>query len=408
MWSVARALGTRLKISFETYGSLIDELDSVTSDSLRRCRPESDPKLLGKPLELPTPDREAPEPTQWMQEMMIPWLCSENLELGRLVDWLSGRGLPPVGHEEEPYHWILRGIAVPGDRARDFLERSLAERLAVVLGEQPDIAALTEGNPNEFLRNLYWTCSGLQRHSVLGEPLWGAYKRLRHTKLPGAVRDSLQAAMVHNQVDPIKPLREIWEPMVKNGRHHLLRGSEKIGYRGIVERYAQFGKQKPHLEQVVWALGEISRRWDEDRKAEFEEFIREIPDWDTSAEVAKRISEAAHDSRPSQGWSDWALLLAPLKKLQLSDDGQIEVSIVMGEETARASWSPGQKKPPDMWISWNQSGELPQIGNPTATAIWNQMATEISDLIPEAGEGEVQHVLGRLMALDATRELVPV
>src|ERR1039457_1831882 len=46
---IAQALGTRLKITFETYGSLVEELNAVTSDSLRRPEAANDPILFPKP-----------------------------------------------------------------------------------------------------------------------------------------------------------------------------------------------------------------------------------------------------------------------------------------------------------------------------------------------------------------------
>lgn len=48
---VAGALGVRLKISFETFGSLLDEVDQFSRESLQRVVPELDPELTArKPL----------------------------------------------------------------------------------------------------------------------------------------------------------------------------------------------------------------------------------------------------------------------------------------------------------------------------------------------------------------------
>ncbi|HUG81633.1 MAG TPA: helix-turn-helix transcriptional regulator [Bryobacterales bacterium] len=43
---LARALGVRLRISFETFGSLLDEVDNFNRDALRRAKPNKDPQLL--------------------------------------------------------------------------------------------------------------------------------------------------------------------------------------------------------------------------------------------------------------------------------------------------------------------------------------------------------------------------
>lgn len=46
---IARALKVRLRISFETFGTLIDEVKAFSRESLQRVEPQSDPKLtLGK------------------------------------------------------------------------------------------------------------------------------------------------------------------------------------------------------------------------------------------------------------------------------------------------------------------------------------------------------------------------
>jgi DNA-binding XRE family transcriptional regulator len=322
---VAHALGTRLKITFETYGSLVEELGAVSSDSLRRAEPENDPVLSPRP-ETPPPDRSAPERTQWMQKLMIPWLWEEKLDIGRLIGWLGGEGLPPVGYDEEPYHWLLRGIAIPDPRARKFLETRLAERLAIVLGEEPDVHPLMEGDAEEFLVNLYWTCAGLNLPSSLGEQLWQAYKRLRITRPSGAVCDALQAAMVQNQFGETKPLKEIWEPMIEKGRHPWLRGNEIVGFAGILARHRTV---KPDIEKVFWALGRISHRWKgtpEDR-TQFSRLIRKVPDLD-KYQVARKLI----------GWSEWATKLLPAFDTKESEDGSLEIRVDFGGATVFARW----------------------------------------------------------------------
>jgi transcriptional regulator with XRE-family HTH domain len=300
---IALALGTRLKISFETYGSLVDELDSVTSDSLRRVEFESDPVLFPRTA-MPEPDSRAPERTRWMQEVVIQWLWGEKLELGRLVGWLQGRGLPPVGHDEEPHQWLLRGISIPGP-ARDFLERRLAERLAILLGEQPDVEPIVSDRQDDFLSNLYWTCAGMNRPAFMAEQLWLAYKRLRHTKLSGTVRDALQAALVQNQFGESKPLKEIWQPMVERGKHRWLRGDEIVGYEGIVLRHKTIARD---LDRVIWALGRISHRWDATRQDDFKRLMWRVPELDRP-EVQRQLFASATGKG---GWSQWAREVLPI------------------------------------------------------------------------------------------------
>ena len=352
---IAHALGTRLKITFETYGSLVEELGSVSSDSLRRAEPENDPVLFPRP-EAPGPDRNAPERTQWMQMLMVPWLWEEKLDIGRLTAWLDGRGLPPVGRDEEPYHWLLRGIAIPDAKAREFLERRLAERLAIVLGEEPDVHPLAEGDAEEFLVNLYWTCAGLNRPTFLAEQLWQAYKRLRVTRPSGAVRDALRAAMGQNQFGETKPLKEIWEPMIEKGRHPWLRGNEVVGFEGILAHHRTV---KPDIEKIFWALGRISQRWDESRREDFELLLARVNQRGDVPDLRGLIE------RYIDGWSSWAQgvvvpVTGAVMQSEWRDNGTVRtrVRIVPYAELIEHDWPSSTE--PDEQIVLNM--ELTDLG----------------------------------------------
>ena len=378
---IAKGLGTRLKISFETYGSLVEELDMVTTESLRRPEPANDPILFPKPP-MPQPDPTAPERTRWMQELMIPWLWEDNLDIDRLLGWLQGLGLPPVGSAEEPYQWILRGVSVPGP-AQDTLEKRLAERLAIILGEQPDVDPPVSGNSHDFLSNLYWTCAGLRQRAFLAEPLWQIYRRLKYTKPAGAIRDALQGALVQNQFTETKPLKEIWEPMIERGRHRWLRGREIVGYEGILVRHQTV---KPDLDKVFWALGRISHRWeprdDPDRLAEFERLIWKIPGLE-QYEAARGLVESARD------WSPWA---RPMVQRHWAPDGSLEISVRFGRTEYRGDWSPGANATTSIRRRGSeeveeQSSEL--SGQPSMNLLVNELLTRAGN--EQAPEARVIH-----------------
>jgi transcriptional regulator with XRE-family HTH domain len=372
---IAQALGTRLEISFETYGSLVEKLGSVTSDSLRRAEFECDPVLFPRP-EMPTPDADAPERTRWMQELMIPWLWEEKLEIGRLIGWLQGRGLPPVGHDEEPHQWLLRGISVPWP-ARDFLEKRFAERLAVVLGEEPDIQPLVSSRNDDFLANLYWTCAGLNRPSFLAEQIWHTYKRLKDTKLSGAVRDGLRGALVQNQFGEKKPLKEIWEPMIERGKNRWLRGDELVGYEGILVRHRTI---KPDLDKVLWALGRISHRWDAGRRDEFKRLMWKVPDLD-QMNVARKLIDSARDA--DSGWSRWALEILPILSYPQSGDGSLGLSVRFNGIEFYASWATDGSPHAGVREIGSDLLEYPErsslSGEPNRTILANLLLTHMSD-----------------------------
>ena len=330
---IAQALDTRLKISFESYGTLVHELDSVTSDSLRRPDVANDPDLHPRPP-IPIPDSNAPERTRWMQERMIPWLWGDQLNIETLMTWLQGYNLPPVGHEEEPYHWLLRGIpATATPEARDYMERHLAEGLTIILGEEPDMHPVVADRHDEFLTSLYWTCAGLNRPAFLAEPLWEAYKRLKYSKLSGAHRDALQAAMVQNQSGD-RALKEIWEPMVEKGKQRWLRGTEVVGYEGILARHRTV---KPDFEKVFWALSTISRRWEgtkEDRIA-FKGMVWKVPG-------LEHVNAASTLLTAADGWSTWARSVLPIAHTIPAVDGSLEVCVRLESDVYFASWRGGE------------------------------------------------------------------
>jgi transcriptional regulator with XRE-family HTH domain len=396
---IAHALGTRLKIRFETYGSLVDELETLTTESLRRPDVEDDNVLFPRPP-MPAPDPKAPERTRWIQELMIPWLWSDRLDIPRLIGWLQGHGLPPVGHEEEPYHWLLRGIAVKGP-ARDYLEKRFAERLAIVLGEQPDVQPIVDDAPDEFLLNLYWTCAGLIRPGFLGEQLWSAYRRLKGSKVSGAVRDALQGALVHNQFGETKPLRELWAPMVEKGRHYWLRGDEIVGYEGILLRHRSV---KPNLETIFWALGRISKLWETsfaDRQSRFKRLIEGTPELNSPDAVNQMINFA---SRSDSGWQEWA------RKLVMVDEEQkppapreasaglraraapLSLKLRQGSVAVLAEWSPGQPLTGALYFEDAAFAPFGQQGFPTrepnVVVFLNAVLTELGnaqDVRPDFG-----------------------
>jgi transcriptional regulator with XRE-family HTH domain len=390
---IAQALGTRLKITFETYGSLVEELDAVTSDSLRRPEVANDPILFPKPG-MPAPDPTAPERTRWLQELMIPWLWKDKLDIETLIGWLQGLGLPPVGPEEEPYHWLLRGVSVPGP-AQDSLEKRLAERLAVVLGEQPDVESLVSGSQEDFLVNLYWTCAGLRQPGFLAEQLWQTYRRLKYTKPSGAVRDALQGALVQNQFGETKPLKEIWEPMVERGRHRWLRGGEVVGYEGILVRHQTV---KPDLEKVFWALGRISHRWEAgtaEQQAEFARLMWKVPGLD-QYEVARKLVESADDSEDS--WEAWARRLLPVVSHRRAADGSLEISTNFQGTEFYAVWPAGgfaRTGIRDRGLTAEREEERSQLsGQPRMILLLNELLTRVGNSLEASpDEQQIAHAL---------------
>ena len=381
---VAQALGTRVRVSFETYGSLIDESDSITSESLRRPEPENDPLLFTRP-EMPKPDAKAPERTRWMQEVMIPYLWDDRLDRSTLLKWLQDRGLPPVGHDEPTYLWLLRGIPKSvSETAAGFLRKRLAEMLSIILGEQPDVEPVVADQSDDFLINLYRTCAGLEQPDYLAREVWAHYQRLTLTKPSGAVRDALEAALIANQLDA-KALDKIWKPMVETGRHprtRKLRGSEVAGYEGIV---ALCRARKADVGEAIWALGVISHRWvgTVEQQADFGRLMDRIPGIGL-ADVTSKLAGAAKQ------WSDWARSMAvPKIDVVLPADGdgpEAESAIIVTHPawTIVARWELG--KPGEVTMTgFGKSPDIREIRRPELKRgvflLGNAMLPLIGDLI---------------------------
>jgi hypothetical protein len=202
------------------------------------------------------------------------------------------------------------------------------------------VEPIVSGGAEEFLINLYWTCAGLSQPGFLAEQLWLAYKRLKHTKLSGAVRDALQGALVHNQFGETKPLKEIWEPMIERGRQRWLRGGEIVGYEGILVRHRTV---KNDLEKVFWALGRISQRWeagDAEQQVEFKRLIGRIPDLVQPTAIGRLIEYAR---TPGSGWAGWAKEVLPLPVVETrSPSDAVMLEVQTGEIEFRAIWRPGE------------------------------------------------------------------
>jgi transcriptional regulator with XRE-family HTH domain len=402
---IAQALGTRLKVTFETYGSLVGELDTITSDSLRRPDLADDSVLFLHPP-IPTPDPDAPERTRWMQELMIAWLWDEKLDLTRLASWLQGRGLPPVGPEEEPYHWLLRGLSVPGG-TQQFLEKRFAERLAILLGEQPDVEPIVPDGQEDFLSNLYWTCAGLNQPGFLAEQLWLAYKRLRFTKPSGAVRDSLQAALVQNQFGETRPLKEIWEPMVTRGRHRWLRGNEIVGFEGILIRHRTL---KHDLQTVFWALGRISQRWDAgtpEQQKEFKRLMGKLPDLVQPGAVNALIEYARG---PGSDWTSWAQALLPLPVVAKGDTSNtVSLEVRSGGVEFSAIWSFGNSPRTEIhqpgYPTLHLVEETSYPGQPRLPLLANEFLTRLGNTTEETPDLKVEALLAHAVVWKYVQEV---
>jgi hypothetical protein len=169
------------------------------------------------------------ELNQIIHDLLVNWLHHEDWQGEQLIRWSQYYDFPPVGHDEEPYKWLLRALH-PGEKA---LKAKLAQRLAAVLEARPDVKRPGK-RPEQVLYNLLLLSAGLKQPEQLAEPLFQILKR---RTLDGQwsgvqLRSCLRAALIENQID--KRLQPAWEDMLYKRGHKFLKGNKYDGYQGII------------------------------------------------------------------------------------------------------------------------------------------------------------------------------
>ncbi|MCX6602248.1 MAG: XRE family transcriptional regulator [Acidobacteria bacterium] len=142
---VAAALDCRLKVSLETYGTLVREIEEFTSPEYMQR-----PDFAHDPLLHPEMGRwkglDGAGPVGYMRRQVRSWVDA-GAPVEQMRRWLSGRDLPPVGDEYAPSHWVLAGLAeCPAEE-----ERGVRTCFKILLG---DLRRLPEAKWGEEDREL--------------------------------------------------------------------------------------------------------------------------------------------------------------------------------------------------------------------------------------------------------------
>ncbi|MFM9959866.1 MAG: hypothetical protein ACKV2Q_01420 [Planctomycetaceae bacterium] len=256
-------------------------------------------------------------PIQWMTDLVGNWLDQADWQPRQLLDWLQGYDLPPVGHEDEPFLWLLRGLPQGAERYRT--ETRFAERVARVLSENPDVNP--PGNrPSQLLVNLYLLCAGLSCPDQLAEPLLTIFERQRQGQaewFDEEVRNALRAALAENQLD--SRLQPIWEAMLAGDEAPFLPGNHYDGFAGLVympESAATRGQ--PAIGAIGSALKVMAQHLEHehDRRPDFRELIARVvatypgrPSW--NLDLLRQADQ--------QHWPGWAVDCLPSLCIWLED-----------------------------------------------------------------------------------------
>lgn len=159
------------------------------------------------------------------------WLDADDPDGEQMIRWCQGYDLGGVGHEQEPYHFILMGF--PLNNRRNRVEQIIAARVQNILKKRPDIHPL-ETRPQQVLYNLLMVCGGLSRPEYLADPLYLFFQE-RHIQgewLGYELTDALLLALINNQSDD-RLWEELWLPLLKDQRHDYLPGSPIDAFHGV-------------------------------------------------------------------------------------------------------------------------------------------------------------------------------
>ncbi len=209
-----------------------------------------------------------------MSELIGPWLECAKWDPQQLIDWLQGYDLPAVGHEDEPFLWLLRGL--PTGSERYHAECRFAERVAHLL--EADIDLRSSGSrPTQVLYNLFMLAAGLGCPDQLGAALQRTLERQRERRdewFDLDVRDAFRAALIENQLD--SRFYSIWDAMLTGEGDDFLPGNAYDGYDGILRMPPSYtARGKPALEAIGRAQYCMSQhlKHEHDRRPEFRRLI---------------------------------------------------------------------------------------------------------------------------------------
>jgi hypothetical protein len=249
-------------------------------------------------------------PIVWMQSFVSKWLGQQSWKASELLELLIGHGLPPFGHEDEPYLWLLRGLGLGSDRPTQ--EEEMARRVAALLENSAVTKKILGRRDEKLTYNLLLLAGGLGSPDQLADPLYRLFESSwsnphfkRKTWLGISVIDCLRAALIENQKD--NRLLTEWREMLSEGTSSRLAGNVYDGFDGV-----RLMPQSPELrgEPALSELGSALARMasclskERDPRSKFKELIATVletypgrPTWDQDL-----LWQAHHNE-----WPHWAV-----------------------------------------------------------------------------------------------------
>ena len=216
-----------------------------------------------------------PEEILAMRALLAGWLGDPDAPLDRLVAWLQGYGLP-VGGEEEPYIWLLRGLPLTRDRKKS--RALLAQRVAATWENRPELNRLGRQH-NKFLYGLLMLSAELERPDDLNATLYRLYEDNALTGDYGGLdlRAALRTALAENQIDA--RLTNEWFAMLEKTGTARLPGGPYQGFEGVLLMpQAPSERGRPYFDALGQALATMSRHLEGDsrRRPKFRALLESV------------------------------------------------------------------------------------------------------------------------------------
>jgi len=193
----AAKLGCRLKVSLETYGTLVEEAAAFRSPGFL-LRPDFAHDPFFAPSFGRWPGLDSPGPVGYMRRQMFEWI-QKGAPLVQLRDWLAGRDLPAVGDDQPPSYWLieaLRGCPAEEDRQVTLRFQTLLTNLG------------RSGRLRDEDLELLEVVTGHPIPAAYQEPLQAALDRTPFQDKSSAATERLLRALKDNQIN--SSAKPIW------------------------------------------------------------------------------------------------------------------------------------------------------------------------------------------------------
>ncbi len=391
---VARAFDTRLRVTFESYLSLVEDSSDLSREKLERVSFDVDPAFW-------SPDDVTSRGASSTLIGFEQWVEAGAVS-SQLLDWLDGIGVPSDVVGRDTFRWVVSELNSSPDRSVAMSRLGGAVRTAL----NSEIDHPANHRQDGTLTNLLLLGAALGTPEVLAQPLSALLSRLKkQDHLSFDERSALVSALINNQVDDTLDL--VWFEFLQEGRHPCLPGNEFTGWEGILRRLVLAGPDKgtPAWDLYVKALGLLAERIsdDPDRTRLFERCLKSLERlYGFTSESLRLLLLGAYNHH----WPDWAKGLAPQLFVQeptLQGPGSYLMAVV--PYLFRVRWSDSSRRgsleaivEPGQRVPSVHAMERALLDRPPESSVcfYNWLRMRIQQVWKSTPEGDLQQHWRRL------------